>query len=233
MEMEDDFGNDKDVSILGLPADSDWKIRSNWEKSLMFDFLGYELFEQMGHYSCRRRFVEVFVHQGGGKLTAGDYNGVQVLFETIKISGHRVDLQKLTTTITNEPDITGGYIFKKDKDSVGDLNFTINGGTGVGAQALKYHDPKPSELIGTPAGTNQQRYLVNYLNQMVKVLTAANWLTATGTNHYSYYMDVDGFVDQFWIVEFCKQIDGYRLSDYFSKDRNGKVTPVPIWDWNL
>jgi len=41
------------------------------------------------------------------------------------------------------------------------------------------------------------------------------------------------FVEQFWIVEFTKQIDGYRLSDYFSKDRNGKVTPVPIWDWNL
>ena len=44
---------------------------------------------------------------------------------------------------------------------------------------------------------------------------------------------MNAFVDQHWIVEFPKQIDGYRLSDYFSKDRGGKVKPEPIWDWNL
>ena len=51
--------------------------------------------------------------------------------------------------------------------------------------------------------------------------------------HYSNYIDLDAFVDQHWIVEFPKQIDGYRLSDYFQKDRNGKIKPAPIWDWNL
>ncbi len=40
-------------------------------------------------------------------------------------------------------------------------------------------------------------------------------------------------MEQFWIVEFPKQIDGYRLSNYFQKDRNGRVKPAPIWDWNL
>ncbi|HTG45519.1 MAG TPA: lamin tail domain-containing protein, partial [Verrucomicrobiae bacterium] len=34
-------------------------------------------------------------------------------------------------------------------------------------------------------------------------------------------------------VEFTKQIDGYRLSSYYSKDRNGKLKPEPVWDWNL
>src|SRR4030095_11010375 len=29
------------------------------------------------------------------------------------------------------------------------------------------------------------------------------------------------------------QIDGYRLSNFFSKDRGGKLKNVPIWDWNL
>ena len=58
-------------------------------------------------------------------------------------------------------------------------------------------------------------------------------LTRTGTNHYAHYIDVDAFVDQHWIVEFPKQIDGYRISNFFSKDRNDKVKNVPIWDWNL
>jgi len=237
IEIQDATGNDEEHSVLGLPADADWKLRPAWEKSLMNDFLAFELFEQMGNYSVRRKHVEVFVHQGTGKLTAADYGGVEVFVEKIEIAGNRVDLQKLTPAMTTEPDITGGYIFKKDKDSAGDLNFSTSGANGFPAQNvaafLKFHDPKPRELQGTAGGTNQQRYLINYLNQMEKSIYAANYTNATGTNHYSYYMDVDAFVEQFWINEFPKQIDGYRLSDYFSKDRNGKVRPVPIWDWNL
>ena len=76
-------------------------------------------------------------------------------------------------------------------------------------------------------------WLRNYLNQMEKAMYSSTWLTQTGTNHYSHYLDVDSFVDQHWIVEFPKQIDGYRLSDFFNKDRGGKVKPEPIWDWNL
>ena len=58
-------------------------------------------------------------------------------------------------------------------------------------------------------------------------------MTATGTNHYGHYIDVDSFIDNHWIVEFSKQIDGYRLSNFFSKDRNAKLKMEPIWDWNL
>src|SRR5580765_3048958 len=153
------------VLMRRSPSVSNWKLRANWEKSLMNDFLGYELFEQMGHYSCRRRYAEVFLHQGGGKLTANDYNGIQPLLETIKINGHRVDLQKLTPYTTTEPDLSGGYIFKKDKDSAGDLNFSTLGGAGFPGQNLKYHDPKPSEITPT-----QQVYLVNFLNTMEAAL---------------------------------------------------------------
>ncbi|MDB6079520.1 MAG: hypothetical protein JWO82_3267, partial [Akkermansiaceae bacterium] len=34
-------------------------------------------------------------------------------------------------------------------------------------------------------------------------------------------------------VEIAKQIDGYRISTYFYKDRNGKINCGPIWDYNL
>jgi hypothetical protein len=233
IECQDALGNDKDVSVLGLPADADWKLRNPYsDKCMINDFLAYELFEQMGNYSCRRRLVEVFVHQGTGKLTMADYHGIESLFEKIEISGHRVDLQKTSPLATNEPAITGGYIFKKDKDSAGDLNFGTSGFNGFGGQGLKMHDPKPRELLG--GGNNPQvLWLQRFLNRAEVALYTNTWLTQTGTNHYSYYFDQDAFVEQFWIVEFPKQIDGYRLSDYFSKERSGKVRPVPIWDWNL
>ena len=230
VELQDELGNDLAVPMLGMPAEADWKLRNPYsDKCMMNDFLGYELFEKMGHYSCRRRFVEVFVASTGGRLTyPRDYSGIEVLFEKIEVGKDRVDIAELTTGMTNEPNISGGYIFKKDKDSDGDLNFTNATWGSFTAQALKIHEPKPRYI--TPV---QLAWLTNYLYQFERSLYAANWLTATGTNHYSYYMDPDSFADFHWIVEFSKQIDGYRLSNYMQKDRNGRVKMEPIWDWNL
>jgi hypothetical protein len=241
-ELQDTTGSDLKVSLLGRPADSDFKLRNPYDdKTLMNDFLGAELHGQMGHYNLNPQFVEVFVDVDGRRLTyASNYYGVLVLFDTIKVGKNRVDIDEITPYATNEPAITGGWIFKKDKDSTGDLNFSTTGGGGLSAQALKLHEPKPNQLRTvpvtgplTPAGNIQINWLRNYLNQMEKVLYAPNWLTAVGTNHYSYYLDVDSFVDFHWLVEFTKQIDGYRLSDYFTKARNGKVQMEPMWDWNL
>ena len=79
----------------------------------------------------------------------------------------------------------------------------------------------------------KRTWLLSYINKFEKALYAPNWTNAIGTNHYSYYIDVDSFVDQHWIVEYTKNIDGYRLSDFFHKDRGGKIFMDPIWDWDL
>jgi hypothetical protein len=251
MEVQDAYENDKDVGVLGMPADSDWRLRNPYnDKTYLNDYLGFTLWEEMGHYSVRRQFVEVFRDVDGGKVTyPGDYYGVMLLCETIKVNNDRVDIAKLSPYATNEPAVSGGYIFKRDKDSVGDVNFPTLGGQGHAAFSaipLKLHEPKPNEIRFaqgvttsypgpgyTPSGTNQMDYLRRFLGAMERALYTNVWTTQTGTNHYSHYLDVIRFADQFLHVEFTKQIDGYRLSDYFSKDRNGKVGPGPVWDWNL
>lgn len=243
IEIHDELGNDLSIPVFGLPAEADWKLRNPFDdKSLMNDYIGYELFEKMGHYSCRRRLVEVFIDQGGGRLKyPADYVGVEVLFESIKAGKNRVNISKIPPTATSGPEITGGFVFAKDKDSPGDLNFNTKGGGGFNGQGpLKLHEPKPNDLRPTPssgkltpAGTNQLNYLVNYLNRMERAMYTNTWLSQTGTNHYSAYLDVDSFVDFHLLVEFTKQIDGIRLSSYFTKDRGGKLQAGPVWDWNL
>jgi hypothetical protein len=230
MELNDSSGNDLDVPLLGLPSESDWVLYNPYsDKPFLQNFLAYELHEKMGHYSPRRCFVEVFLDTSGGKLEyPGDYQGIYILTEKIKVDPHRVDLARLASSQNTEPEVSGGYIVKKDKDSPGDYNFSTQGGSGFTAQALKLHEPKPRE-----ATTAQKTWIRNYLVQFEKALYASTWLTATGTNHYSNYIDPDSFVDFHWIVEFPKQIDGYRLSNYMSKDRNGRLGMEPIWDWNL
>jgi len=230
LELDDPYGNDLEVPLFGLPAESDWVLYNPYsDKSFLNNFLGYELHRKMGHYAPRTRFCEVFVDTTGGPLQYPvDYQGIYVLVEKIKIDKNRVNIARLTPQMNQEPEISGGYIIKKDKDSPGDLNFTTIGGAGFSAQTLKYHDPKPREITKA-----QRDWIRNYIIQFEKALYASDWLTRKGTNHYSYYIDVDSFVDYHWIVEFSKQIDGYRLSTYLSKDRDGKLKMEPIWDWNL
>ncbi|MCB1125940.1 MAG: lamin tail domain-containing protein, partial [Verrucomicrobiae bacterium] len=64
LELNDAAGLDLEVPLLGLPAESDWVLNGPYtDKSLLNNFLAFELHEQMGHYAVRRRFVEVFIDQ--------------------------------------------------------------------------------------------------------------------------------------------------------------------------
>lgn len=230
LETDDPYGNDLEVPLVGLPAESDWALQNPYsDKSFMNNVLAFELHEQMGHYAVRRRYVEVFVNTTGGRLQyPRHYAGLYVLLEKIKVDNNRVDIARLTPADREEPEITGGYIIKKDKSSPGDRTFRTQGGAGFSGQELRYHEPKPREI--TPV---QEAWIRNYLNEFEAALYAPDWLTRTGADHYSHYIDVDSFVDNHWIVEFSKQIDGYRLSNYMHKDRGGKLKMDPIWDWNL
>lgn len=229
LELNDPYGNDVEVPLLGLPAESDWVLYAPYtDKPLIHNFLAYELHRQMGHWSPRCRFVELFLDVSGRLDYNSDYRGIYLLVEKIKVDNHRLDLARLSPTDAAEPEISGGYVIKKDKDSPGDRGFSTSGGGSFGGQYLKFHEPKPREIT-----TAQQTWIRGYLNRFEAALYASNWLTRTGTNHYGAFIDVDSFVDNHWIVEFAKQIDGYRLSNYMHKDRGGKLKMSPIWDWNL
>lgn len=230
VEIQDALRQDLPVPILGMPPDADWKLRNPWsDKNLINDFLAFELFAQMrGAFALEHRLVEVFRDTGGGKLTyPGDYYGVMLLSEKIEVGANRVDLAELTATTGGEPEISGGYMWKKDRDSAGDIIFTTSGGAGHGGQGMRIQEPKPREVSAA-----QLNWIRNYCNAFEASMYAADWTNRT-VNHYWDYIDVDAFVDQHWIVEFTKQIDGYRINSYYHKDRGGKIAPGPIWDWSL
>ena len=53
------------------------------------------------------------------------------------------------------------------------------------------------------------------------------------TRGYRNFIDVQSFIDTHIWVEVYKNIDGYRLSNYFYKDRGRKIVASPVWDYNL
>jgi hypothetical protein len=230
-ELWDNYENDKDESILGLSADSDWALISNYnDKSVLRNKLPFDtMYELNGEGSAmRERYVEVFFRQqDSGALRAADYRGIYVLTERIKRHKDRVDIERVLPcddVLTNNPavddlaPISGGYIFRKDKDPQENPFITSSG------QALQIREPDPPTA-------NQTAYIRGYMNRFETALNGTNF--ADPVDGYAKYIDVDSFIDNHIWVEFCKQIDGYRLSTYWTKERGGKVRALPIWDYNL
>ncbi len=175
----------------------------------------------MGHYAPRTRFVELFASRSGAKLSRKSYAGVYVLAEKIKRGKDRVNIEKLGPEDNREPEITGGYIFKKDHSDKGDPSFRTRHGN-----HFFYVEPKANEI--TPA---QKSWLIAYLNQFENVLYGPNFRDPV--RGYAAYIDTASFIDNHWIVELTKNVDGIRFSNYLQKDRGGKIKMEPIWDWNL
>lgn len=220
-EAVDEVGDGRDVSFLGMPKESDWVLYAPYtEKTMMRDVLSYELFAKMGHYSVRTRYVEVFLDTTGGKLLRSDYVGVYVLMEKIKRGKNRLDIEEILPSQNSNPEVTGGYIFKKDRLDPGDSGFVTS------RQTLAYVEPK--EQIITPL---QKKYVSDFFASFETALYGTQFKDTT--NGWVKFIDARSFIDTHLLVEGAKNIDGYRLSSYMFKDRGGKLQMGPAWDFNL
>src|SRR5258708_19387411 len=127
--------------------------------------LAKRLSNKMGHSAPPTRFEKVFGSRSGAELSQKSYAGVYVLAEKIKRGKDRVNIEKLGPEDNREPEITGGYIFKKDHSDKGDPWFRTSRGN-----HFFYVQPKADEL--TPA---QKSWLTAYLNRFESVLYGPNF----------------------------------------------------------
>ena len=221
-ETWDEYDQDMDVSILGFPAESDWIIQGPYsDKSLMRNFLSYKWSNDLGRYAVRTRFIEMFLNTDGRGISLSDYVGVYVFMEKIKRGDDRVDIAALEPSDDAEPQISGGYIFKKDKPDPGETVFFTSRGLEVRVVEPKVVDITPEQVD----------WLRNYLIEFESVLYGSSFMDSE--NGYAKYIDVGSFIDVHILVELTKNIDGFRLSTYMSKDRGGKINMGPAWDYNL
>ena len=231
VEVRDEKGEGKDVSLFGLPPSDDWVFHGPYvDKSLMRNALAHWLFRQAGHYSPRSKHFDLYIN--------GVYRGVYVLLEKIKRDKYRVDVSKLKETDISGEDVTGGYIWAFDKTG------TNTGGAGSG--------PIEKEGFSTSDGLNvilhypkkenikseQEAYLKKYLNDL-------EGLFKNGKNGQGYekYVDMTSALDYVLHEEVTNNADSYWCSFFLHKpkdktDKNGvktegKVTLGPAWDFNL
>ncbi len=225
MEFWDEFGVDSNRGILGMPADSDWVLYApnNFDPVLIHNPFIHQLSRDMGRYSPRTRFVEVYLNRTGGPISAANYNGIYVLEEKISIGKNRVDIDKLKPENLSPPDVTGGFLMKVDRLDPGDGGFP-GGGATVG-----YIDPKERE-IELPARDPQEQYIRKYYSDFGKALASPNFRDPVVG--YPAFIDVDSWID-FHVVEVLSgNVDTLVLSTYFHKPRNAKIVFGPHWDFD-
>ncbi len=222
IEAWDEGDDDKDVSPLGLPEESDWILngRYRFDRSLMRNAFMYELSNQTGPYAVRTRFVEVFVNIDGGPLGADDYKGVFTLMENVKRDDNRVDIEELSKNYSSEPLISGGYIVKIDPETPDDTTFVAAG------QLWEYVEPQPSEFA-PPVRQPQTAYLQEYLEDV-----AASLGNADPNAGYPSLIDVDSWIDHHLLNVLSKNPDAFRKSTYLYKPRDGLLHYGPIWDFD-
>ena len=119
LEAWDEYDEDKDIAPLNMPEDSDWVLYApyNFDRAMIRNAFIYEISNQIGRYAVRTRFCEVFVNTDGGSLGYEDYVGVYSFMEKITRSRNRVDIRRIDPGHSDEPEISGGYMFKLDRKS--------------------------------------------------------------------------------------------------------------------
>ena len=220
--LQADNVTNNNVSLLGMPSENDWILNAlAFDQTGMRDVLSYELSEQLGQYTPRRVYCEVVVN--------GDYKGLYVFMEKIKVDKNRVNVVKMDETNNNYPEVTGGYIVQTDRGEYNNTAWTMptyqGGWWGGSSSTFVYAYPKAGNITNT-----QSNYIHSVFTTLASKAGSHDLSISSGITSV---IDIPSFVDFMLIAEFSSNVDVYQLSTFFHKDRCGKLRAGPIWDYNL
>ena len=226
LELQDINGNQIDSSLIGMPKEHDWLLLANYnDKSFARNIVPYHLFDTMGHYATRNVLVDVVVN--------GTYQGIYLLCEQIKRDANRIDISKLNPIDITAPEVSGGYIVKIDYwdySNSWQLNNSPIGYPGLDIHMVYYY-PKATDLM-----PQQQSYIQTFIDDFETALYGTNF--DDPVNGYRKYIDVPSFIDYFIINELMRNVDGYKKSRFFYKDKDHadgtirKLHAGPVWDFD-
>lgn len=227
LELRDSTGvNSVAKSVLGMPAESDWVFNAVYnDKTLVREMLTYDFYRKMSpYYASRFRYCELMLN--------GEYRGIYLVMERLKRDKNRVNISSIKKTDLTGDALTGGYILKIDKtEGSASRSWTSSYAAGPNRLPLKIQidRPKPEDLA-----EEQFQYIKQYVTDFENALNGPDF--ADPAQGFRKFADENSFIDYLLLTEICKNVDGYRLSAFFYKDRDSKSPHLvmgPIWDYNL
>ena len=223
IELRDAAGLEVTTPLLGMPPESDWVLYAPYmDKTMMRNYLAYTLTREMGRWASRVRYVELILNN--------EYQGIYLLAEKIKRDSSRVNISKLLPTDNTGIELTGGYIFSLDKEPNGWLSsYPTPGATNQARRQFSYVYPKVLDIT-----TQQKNFIKQTVDDFESTLAGPNFQDPSfGVRKHA---DLNSFIDFLIMNELSRNIDGYRLSSYFHKNKNvgdGRIKAGPAWDFDL
>ncbi len=224
---------DKKQSLFGRAANKHWVVIAcaNFDDVTMYrNYLAYnmagEVFTDIEYSTCAY-WLDLYVN--------GEYRGVYLLCEHVRVGSGRVDIESEYTT---EPEHNGFLI---EYDAYGDVENADKGEVNLveginyfrvdGLQypfTVKSPDPEDylEEGIDTTAFRAQVAYIKNYVSQVYSAALAEDYLT------FAEYADTKSFVDMYILHELFKNMDTGYSSFYLYKKPDGKLYAGPPWDFD-
>ncbi len=211
-ELQDGSGNSSDRTLLGMPPGSDFALYACYtDKTCLRNALVYALGQQLGRWSPRTRFVELFIDD--------QYLGLYMIWERIRRDRARVDLPRPAAT-ASAGDITGGYIVRHEGGPMGDgSDFTTASDT-----VYSYHYPDVDRITA-----DQRQYVLGAFQRMEDAITAR-------PADHTAVIDQRSWIDRGIVEEVTNNWDGYVHSIYMTRDADsagGRIGMGPLWDFDL
>lgn len=199
------FKLDEKSKLLGLEKAKDWNLLSNYrDVTDMMNAFAFETARWMGMpFTNHTRFVEVFLN--------GDYVGVYQLTEKVEIGKNRVDI-----------DEAEGVLLSFDQDDGPELSPDATDNFWSQEYGLPMCVKEPEDLTQEQMDVIKADFAV--LERAVK---------ARDYDTVNELMDIPSFIGILQLHEFLYnvEIDAPR-SLYMYKDKDGKYTFGPVWDWD-
>jgi hypothetical protein len=223
IETRDIQGNNNNVPLFGMPQENDWILLANYnDKTFLRNILAFDLFEKMGHYAPRTKLCEVVIND--------IYNGIYVFTEKIKRDNGRVDISKLDLDDNAGDSLTGGYIFRVDYWN------------GNNSWVSNYNNPNfPNDEVryvyNYPDYDEISIQQKNYIQTLIGNFEDALWGSDFDDPVFGYrpFINTRSFIDYFIVNEFARNVDGFKKSRNFHKDKSSKDSLIyagPVWDFD-
>lgn len=198
----------KSVGILGMPSHKRWVLLANWmDRTLLRNAVSFNLASRTGlDYTPRGQFVELFIND----MHMGNY----FLCEHIKVDKNRVNIDEL-----DEDEVDGGYILELDSYFDEEYRFRSE------VKDLPYMFKDPDEV-----NDQQFAFIRDYVDSFENALYDD---TRFAKGEYMDYIDVESFVDWWLVMELTGIWEpNHPKSTYMHKDKGGKLTMGPVWDFD-
>lgn len=196
--------NTKKWTLLANAGDK--TLIRNAVTSAMGEFLGM-------YFNPAYKFVDLNVN--------GSYYGNYQISDQVDVRKYRVHVKEQDYPLTDESNITGGYLLEADGFKDGNC-FT----TSTYSVPIRIHYPDEDEIA-----YEQNEYIRQYMRDFERVLRSDDF---TDPEHgYRRWVDSTSLANWYIATEVSANIDGF-YSTYFYKDRNDSLLYWgPLWDYDI